>query len=472
MFEARSHIGGRWIESPTPTHVLNPWSGSPVARAHAASLEQVDEAVAAASRAYSEYSGWPAHRRAAVLRKAAGIIEARAEEAALSITRENAKSRASSMVEVQRVVETLHSSADAAMNLAGVMLPLDASPRGEGKLGFTLRVPVGVVAAITPFNSPMNLAAHKLGPALAAGNTVVLKPHPQTPSCNVLLLEALMEAGLPAGAANLVLGDGSVGERLVKHDEVRIVSFTGGGANAARIRAVAGSKKLLLELGGNNGNIVLADADLDRAVADCVSNAFGYQGQSCISVQRIFVHRSIYDGFVEAFVKRTLALKVGDPSDPATNVGPLVDASAAERIEAWLNEAVSQGARILCGGKREGAVLTPAVVVDAPPKSRLACEEVFGPVALIDPFDTLEEAIARVNDSRYGLQAGLFTRSIGAMLKAIRGLEVGGVVINGTSNTRVDLQPYGGVKESGAGREGPAFAIEEMTEIKTVLISG
>lgn len=470
MFEARLFIAGEWREGAKTSTVRNPYSNAEVTRAHAATPEQVEEAVEAARNAFEHFSQWPAHRRALVLREAAEIIQSQAETAAELILNENAKSRSSAEVEVMRVVETLRASADEAARLTGEMLPLDSSPRGEGRLGFTLRVPVGVIAAVTPFNSPMNLAAHKLGPALAAGNTVVLKPHPQTPACNVLLVEALQTAGVPAGVVNLVLGDGEIGERLVTHPEVDIVSFTGGTANAARVRAVANGKRLLLELGGNNGNIIHHDADIERAVDECVRHAFGYQGQSCISVQRIYVHRSVHDDFLQRFVERARQLKVGDPTQLGTDIGPVISQEAADRVIAWVKEAERQGGRVLLGGTCQGALVAPTIMTDVPPDSKVACEEVFGPVAVVSSYETFEEAIRNVNDSRFGLQAGVFTSSLETALLAVRKLEVGGVVVNGTSNYRVDIQPYGGVKESGVGREGPAYAIMEMTDIRSVVI--
>lgn len=470
MYEARNLIGGQWFNTDAHQTVASPFSGAPVTRSSFASLEHVDRAVEVASESFAAFSRTSAAQRAEILRRAAGLLMAGIERYAAIITAENGKSKAGSVNEIHRVVETFISSAEQTAQMSGEMVPLDTSPRGAGRLGFAIRVPIGVVAAITPFNSPMNLAAHKLGPALAAGNTLVLKPHEQTPMSATALVEVLLSAGLPSGVLNLVQGDGRTGDRLVRHPLVKLVSFTGGTANAEKVRNAAGHKKLLMELGGNAATIVHDDANIDLAVSKCVANGFGFQGQSCISVQRIYVQRNRYDEFVHKLVEKTRSLRVGDPTDTQSEIGPLIDLDAAKRIEDWIHQAVDSGARLLCGGERNGNFLTPAVLVDVRDDARVACEEVFGPVVNVKPYDTLSQAVAAVNDSRFGLQAGIFTESINNVLFAIRELEVGGLVVNGTSNERNDLQPYGGLKHSGIGREGPAYTIQEMTELRMVTI--
>ncbi|WP_324669646.1 aldehyde dehydrogenase family protein [Geochorda subterranea] len=467
---ARLYIGGEWRESPERALTRDPFHKTPVTELHVASGADVEDAVRAAVAAKPVMAGMPAHKRAQILRRAAEELMRRRGEVARSITAENGKPAALAQREVGRAAETLEFAADEAKRLAGEVIPMDSSSRGENKLGFTLRVPVGIVGAITPFNSPLNLMAHKVGPALAGGNTVVLKPAPQTPWCSVYLVEALEAAGLPPGAINVVHGGPDVGEAIVTHPGVNLVTFTGGIRAGARIRNIAGMKKVLLELGGNAGNIVCADANLDRAAREMAANAFGYSGQSCIAVQRIYVERPVYEAFLEKLLQYTSRLRVGDPWLPETDIGPMISEEAAERVEAWIKEAEQQGARILCGGKRDGALLEPTVLVDVRPEMKVVCEEVFGPVVSVVAVDSLEEAIAAVNDSQYGLQAGIFTASLGKALQAVRSLEVGGVVVNGTSNFRLEQMPYGGVKLSGIGKEGPRYAVEEMTVERMVII--
>jgi acyl-CoA reductase-like NAD-dependent aldehyde dehydrogenase len=370
--------------------------------------------------------------------------------------------------EVERSIVTMGLCAEEAKRVAGEVIPIDAVPAGVGKIGFTLRVPVGVVAAIFPFNTPLNLACHKVGPALAAGNAVILKAPLEGALVSVRLVEALLEGGVPPTAVQLIHGGGGGGASLVAHPLVDLINFTGGGPTAQRIVATSGLKRTLFELGGNGATIVHADANVEKAVDGIVPGAFGLAGQSCVSVQRLYVHRSLYELILPMLVQRVAALRLGDPMDPATDIGSLISEGAALRIETWIQEAVAGGARVLTGGERSGAILQPTVLVDVRPDDRVVCEEVFGPTLAVIPYDSLDEAFAAVNDSPWGLQAGIYTRSLDVAMAAARHIRVGGLNVNGPSRGRTDVQPYGGVKQSGWGREGPRFAIEEMTDLRMI----
>jgi len=464
------YIAGAWRGETGQSHTqADSRSGAPFSRTWLARPGDVDDALAAAAAAAPAVEAAPRHERARWLDGAADALQARAEAVARLLVAECAKPLATSRQEVARSVETLRASAMEAMRLAGEVVPMDASVRGEGKLGFAVQVPVGVVAAITPFNAPLNLLCHKLGPALAAGNALVVKPDPRAASCAAELLDILDGLGLPAGAVNMVHGGREAGEQLVVDARVDLVSFTGGRQAAHRIVGLAGLKRVLLELGGNAGNIVCADADLDLASRELARGAFTHAGQSCIGVQRIYVEQAAYDAFMERFLSEVRGLAVGDPGDAATEVGPMIDAAAAERLLGWIGEAVGQGAVVHCGGQARGPLLEPTVIGGVSRAMRVVCEEAFGPVVTVAQVPDLETAVAAVNDSRYGLQAGVFTASLANSLYCARRLKVGGVVVNGTSNYRVDHQPYGGVKESGVGREGPAYAVRAMSETRMVV---
>jgi acyl-CoA reductase-like NAD-dependent aldehyde dehydrogenase len=358
-----------------------------------------------------------------------------------------------------------------ARKLAGEMVPMDASQAGEGKLGFTLRRPIGVVGAISPFNFPLNLVAHKLAPALAAGCAVVLKPASQTPLSALLLAELETEAGLPPGWINVLVGPASeIGDVLVDDERVKAITFTGSGAVGWKLAERAPKKRVNLELGNATPVIITADADIDAAAQAMAANAFSFAGQSCISVQRICVERDAYDAFVDAFVSRVEALKVGDPVDEETDVGPVIDDDARERILAWIAEAQNGGARVLTGGDTDGELVRPTVIADASPDLKVSCEEVFGPVCTVTAVGSIDEAIELANGTRYGLQAGIFTGSIRTALHAAHHLDFGGVTVNEAPTFRADQMPYGGVKDSGNTREGPAYAVRELTEERLVVI--
>ena len=413
----------------------------------------------------------PAHKRAEILVRVAGALGKRADEVARQITAEAGKPLKAARVEVARAMSTFTMAAVEARTLAGEMVPMDASQAGEGKLAFTQRIPIGVVGAISPFNFPLNLVAHKIAPALAAGCAVVLKPASQTPLSALLLAELEHEAGLPPGWLNVLVGPASeIGDVLVEDERVTLITFTGSAGVGWKLRERAPRKRVNLELGNATPVIVEADADVEDAAARCAANAFSFAGQSCISVQRIYVQRDAYDAFRAAFVPRVEALVTGDPSDEATDVGPLISPSERDRVLTWIEEAREGGATILTGGRLEGDLLLPTVVEGPASDAKLSCDEAFGPVCTLQPYDTLDEAIDAANATRYGLQAGVFTSSLRTALEASRRLEFGGVTVNEAPTFRADQMPYGGVKDSGNTREGPAWAVREMTEERLVVV--
>jgi acyl-CoA reductase-like NAD-dependent aldehyde dehydrogenase len=466
--ERKLLIDGEWVETGDWIEVRSPYDGALVGRVAKGDSDAARRAVDAAERAMAE--PLPAYERAAILDRTAALVEERADEIARTISAEAGKPMKAARVEVSRATSTFTMAAVAARTLTGDVVPMDASPAGDGKVALTLRVPIGVVGAISPFNFPFNLVAHKVAPALAAGCAVVLKPASQTPLSALLLAELELEAGLPRGWLNVVCGPASeIGDVLVEDERVALVTFTGSAGVGWRLRERAPRKRVNLELGNATPVIVSADADLDDAAMRLAANAFSFAGQSCISVQRIYVERGAYDDFLALFVRRVEGLVVGDPADDATDVGPVISESDRDRILSWVAEATTAGARVLTGGTLEGELLLPTVVADAPVDAKVSCEEVFGPVCTVTPFDTLDEAIALANGTRYGLQAGIFTSDVKGALRAARELEFGGVTVNEAPTFRADQMPYGGVKDSGNTREGPAYAVREMTEERLVV---
>jgi acyl-CoA reductase-like NAD-dependent aldehyde dehydrogenase len=449
--------------------VIDKFTGEQIGEVPVASAADVDRAVIAARAAFDGWSQTPAHRRAAVLRRAADLIGERRDELARTIAREAGKAWKHALAEVTRSVETFTFAAEEAKRIHGETIPMDASVAGEHRVGFYLRMPLGVVAAITPFNFPLNLVAHKVAPGLAAGNTVVLKPAEETPLTAEALAAVLRDAGLPEHAFRVVHGDGpTAGEALVRHPAPAKVSFTGSPPVGRLITQMAGLKRVTLELGNNSGTIVEPDADLGAAVPRCVTSAFANAGQVCISLQRLYVHEAIATPFIDAFVRATEALHVGNPLDPECDVGPLVSDEAADRAARWIQEAVAEGARVLTGGGRQGRLLWPTVLVDTRPDMKVMCQEAFAPLVSIVTYRDFGEALRLLGDSPYGLQAGVYTNDIAKAFEAVRRLDVGGVMINDTSIYRADHMPYGGNRMSGIGREGVRFAIEEMTSLRMV----
>ena len=467
--EKKLLIGGEWVETGDWVEVRSPYSGELVGRVAKAGATEARRAVDAAEAAMRE--PLPAHKRAEILVRVAGFLGRRLDEVARTISAEAGKPFKAAKVEATRAMSTYTMAAVEARKLAGEMVPMDASQAGTGKLAFTLLRPIGVVGAISPFNFPLNLVAHKIAPALAAGCAVVLKPASQTPFSALLLAELETEAGLPPGWLNVLVGPAAeIGDVLVEDERVRAITFTGSSGVGWKLAERAARKRVKLELGNATPVIVEADADLDDAAAKLAANAFSFAGQSCISIQRIYVHRSRYDDLLGRFLPQVAALVVGDPADEATDVGPLIDRDARDRVLAWIEEARQAGAEILTGGELDGEVLQPTVIANAGPELNVSCEEVFGPVCTVTAYDTLDEAIELANGTRYGLQAGIFTSNVKAALDAAQRLEFGGVMINEAPTFRADQMPYGGVKDSGNTREGPAYAVRELTEDRLVVI--
>lgn len=471
ILDVRTYIGGEWRSGGETSPIPYPYDGSIVGRLHSTTVQDVDAAVRSAHAAFLTWRDVPAHRRSTILAGLARILEECAEPLATVITLQTGKTIGEARAEVARSVSTIGISAEEAKRIGGEVIPMDAVAAGVGKLGFTVRVPMGVVAGISPFNAPLNTIAHKLGPALAGGNTFVVKPHPQGSGLAVLLAQACADAGVPPGVFNVVHGGAEVGRALTTHELVAVVNFTGSGEVADRIVRDVGLRRVLLELGGNAPTIVCADASLEKAVPQCADAAFGLTGQSCISTQRIYVDRLVYETFLERLAKAAAARRTGDPMDPETAIGPMVSEAAARRVKDWIDDAVAHGARLVCGGRRDGASLEATVLTDVRPEMRVVCEEVFGPVVVVIPFDRLDEALAAANATPWGLKAGIFTNSLDAALSAARVLEYGTINVNAASRARVDHEPSGGVKASGWGKEGPRFAIEEMTYLKMITIA-
>jgi acyl-CoA reductase-like NAD-dependent aldehyde dehydrogenase len=469
--EYKLFINGQWVEGGPPLEVRNKYTQDLFAVLPTARREEVDAAIAAAERAAAVMAGMPAHQRSAILARAAGLIQERKDDLARTIAAEAGKALKFARIEVERGVSTFTLAAEEARRVHGETIPLDGVPAGEGYFGFWIRRPVGVIAAISPFNFPLNLVAHKVAPAIAAGNSVVLKPASTTPITAVKLCEILDEAGLPAGALNLVVGPGStVGEWLVTDPRVAKVTFTGSPPVGRRITAVAGIKKVTLELGNTSPVIVAPDADLELVARRCAVGAYYNSGQVCISVQRIYSQQGIYEPFAERFVQASRAMVVGDPLDERVDVGPMIDPGEVDRIDSWVQEAQAGGARVLVGGRRDGTVYWPTVLSEVRPEMKVVSQEAFAPVASVIPYDDFEEALRQADATEYGLQASVFTRDLDRVFLAIRRLNFGGVIINDTPAFRADHMPYGGNRQSGLGREGVRFAIEEMTNIQMIAI--
>jgi acyl-CoA reductase-like NAD-dependent aldehyde dehydrogenase len=467
--EKKLLIAGKWVETGAWVEVRSPYSGEVVGRVAKAGAKETRRAVDAAEAAMRE--PLPAHKRAEILVRVAGQLGRRHEDVARTIAAEAGKPLKAARVEVSRAMSTFTFAAVEARKLAGEMVPMDASQAGAGKLAFTVRLPIGVVGAISPFNFPLNLVAHKIAPSLAAGCAVVLKPASQTPFSALLLAELMTEAELPPGWLNVVVGPASeIGDVLVGDERVRAITFTGSGGVGWKLAERAPRKRVKLELGNATPVIVEPDADLEDVATRLAANAFSFAGQSCISVQRVYVQREAYDELVSRFVPKAEALVVGDPLDEQTDVGPLIDAGARDRVLAWIEEARAAGAEILTGGDLEGELIRPTVIANASPELRVSHEEVFGPVCTVAAYDTLDEAIELANGTRYGLQAGIFTRDLKTAMAAAQRLEFGGVTVNEAPTFRADQMPYGGVKDSGNTREGPAYAVRELTEERLVVV--
>jgi acyl-CoA reductase-like NAD-dependent aldehyde dehydrogenase len=466
LSEKRLLIGGEWVETGDWIEVRSPYSGDVVGRVAKAGPDETRQALDAAEKAMLE--PLPAHKRAEILVRVAAALGRRHDEVARLISDEAGKPLKAARVEAQRAMSTYTFAAVEARKLAGEMVPMDAAQAGEGKLAFTLRRPVGIVGAISPFNFPLNLVAHKLAPALAAGCAVVLKPASQTPLSALLLAELAQEAGLPPGWVNVVVGKASdIGDVLVEDERVNLITFTGSSGVGWDLKRRAPKKRVNLELGNATPVIVAADADVSLAATKVAQNAFSFAGQSCISVQRVYVERAVYDEFVAKLIPLVEALKVGDPGDEETDVGPVIDEGARERILEWIEETRGE---VITGGSLDGELIRPTVIANPAPEDKVSCEEVFGPVCTVTAVDSIPEAIRLANGTRYGLQAGIFTSTLDNALRAAQGLEFGGVTVNEAPTFRSDQMPYGGVKDSGNTREGPLYAVREMTEERLVVL--
>jgi acyl-CoA reductase-like NAD-dependent aldehyde dehydrogenase len=466
------YLAGRWVDSPDILEVEDPARpGELAGTTYTATEAQYEEAVTAAVRAFEVTRKLPAFERGRILREISAGVRARREELGRLIARESGKPIRDALVEVDRAVMTFRLGAEEAERMVGETIPLDLNPASRGRLGITRRFPVGPVAAISPFNFPLNLAAHKLAPAIAAGCSIVLKPPSKDPLTMLTVAEIVADTGLPDGAVSILPMTRELGDRLVADDRFKLLTFTGSPQVGWRMKERAGKKRVVLELGGNAGAIVDASADLDWAVKRCLAGAFVYAGQVCVSVQRMFVHESVWGPFMERFVAGAKALRAGDPLDPETQMGPMLDASVAARTERRIRDAVADGARVLTGGTADGAFFPPTVIVDAARTSEVCTIEAFAPLVVAFPFSDLSAAIGEVNDSHFGLQAGVFTNDLAGALQAFEDLEVGGVIINDVPTYRIDHMPYGGVKDSGQGREGLRWAIEDMTEIRIMVLA-
>ncbi len=465
-------LAGRWVESPDRLEVTNPARpDEPAGATYQATEEQYEEATNAAVDAFEVTRRLPAYERGNMLRAISAGIRDRREELGRLITLESGKPIHDALTEVDRAALTFRLGAEEAERMYGEVIPLDLMASSKGRIGITRRFPIGPIAGISPFNFPLNLAAHKVAPALAAGNTIVLKPPSVDPLTMLTIAEIIEKSGVPEGAVSILPMSRTLGDRMVADDRYKLLSFTGSPSVGWRMKERAGKKRVVLELGGNAGVIVDETADIEWAVKRTLVGAFTYAGQVCISVQRMFIHQSRFDEFMERFVEAAREIRHGDPLDPETVLGPMVDEPAARRTETWVREAEELGGRVLLGGRAEGSFFPPTVLVDTPPTAQVCSNEAFAPVVVAFPFDDFDDAIAGVNDSFYGLQTGVFTNDLTRSWLAFNELEVGGVIINDIPTYRIDNMPYGGVKDSGLGREGLRWAMEDMTEIRLMVIA-
>jgi acyl-CoA reductase-like NAD-dependent aldehyde dehydrogenase len=465
-------LAGRWVESPDPLLIENPANpDEPAGSTFTATEAQYEEAVTKAVEAFEVTRNLPAYERGAILRNISSGIKARREELGRLLAMEAGKPIRDALTEVDRAVLTFRLGAEEAERMYGEVIPLDLMASSRGRVGITRRFPIGPIAGISPFNFPLNLAAHKISPAIATGNPIVLKPPSKDPLIMLTVAEIIEEAGAPAGSVSILPMTRELGDKMVADDRFKLLSFTGSPSVGWRMKERAGKKKVVLELGGNAGVIVDESADLDWAVRRTLTGAFSYAGQVCISVQRMFIHEAIWDRFMERFVEGAKALKVGDPLDASTDLGPMVDKAAANRTQRWVDEAVAMGGKLLLGGKADGTYFAPTILTDVPETAQVCSNEAFAPLVVAFPFKNLDQAIKQVNNSFFGLQTGVFTNDLGGAWRAFSELEVGGVIVNDVPTYRIDHMPYGGVKDSGFGREGLRWAMEDMTEVRILVLA-
>ena len=462
-------LNGRWTTG-NPQAIHSPYSGKEIRSVHLADRENLQCAIAAAEQAFTVARKIPAYERQRVLRAVSAGIETHGDDFARMMALEAGKPLKAARLEVERAIFTFATAAEETVRISGEFLPMDLQAVTTDRWGLVRRFPLGPISAITPFNFPLNLVAHKVAPAMATGCSIVLKPAPQTPFCALMLAELVQQAGWPAGGLNVLPLKNEDSNELITDDRFKLFTFTGSSRVGWELKAKSGKKRVVLELGGNAAVIVHHDAQLDLAVERCVVGGFSYAGQSCISVQRILVHERAYDSFLDALVQKVRRLKVGDPLDETTDVGPMIRESDAIRAESWIDEAVRGGAKVLCGGTRKGSMLSPTVLTATTPAMKVNCEEVFAPVVTVESYKDVEEVLRRVNDSPYGLQAGIFTNDAHLIFCAYEQLQIGGLIVNDAPTFRIDHMPYGGMKDSGLGREGIRYAMEEMTERKLIVM--
>ena len=465
----KMYVGGKWIDKAKTVPVINPFDGSQIDTVPRGDAGDVEAAIASAARGAVVMAQMPGYERFSILRKAADLIAERQQDLARTITIEEGKTIAEATAEVGRAVQTISLSGEEAKRLHGETVPLDGAPGQTWRLAFTLRVPCGVVAAIAPFNFPLNLVCHKVGPALAAGNSVIIKPASDTPLSALKLTEILLEAGLPPEAVQCVTGPGGeIGDALCADGRIRKITFTGSRDVGEHICRVAGLKKVTMELGSNSPLIIMPDADIEKVAQATVATGFSNAGQVCISTQRVLVDAQIYGDYLDALTPKVAGIKTGNPLEQGVVMGPMVREADAVRVGHWIDEAVGTGARLVVGGEREGAMYAPTVIADVNPEMKISCDELFGPAVAVTRFNNIDEAIALANDSIYGLSAGLFTQNLEWAIKFAKEVHSGNLMINSGPQFRADLMPYGGLKDSGMGKEGPKYAVEEMTELKMV----
>jgi acyl-CoA reductase-like NAD-dependent aldehyde dehydrogenase len=462
-------INGKWVETERYVPLKSPYNGEVISNIGQASIEDAKRAIEYADLAFQEFKKVPAYKRADILKKAVHLLEERKEEAARILAMEAAKPIKTARVEIMRTIQTYEFAAEEAKRIYGERIPMDAAIGGEDRVGYTMRVPIGVISAITPFNFPFNLVAHKVGPAIASGNTIVLKPAEKTPLSSLFLAELFQEAGLPDGVLNIIPGSGSeLGETLTTHPHVKKITFTGSPSVGKLIKKNAEFRKITLELGSNSALIIDEGIRVEDIVERVVEGSFSYNGQVCISIQRIYVHQSLYEEFLTKFVDRTKQLVIGSPLDEETDMSAVINQKSLDRLTSWISEAVEEGAKIAYGGTADGQVLLPTILTNVAHHTKVIQQEVFGPIVSVLPYDRLEEAVRMVNDSRYGLNAGVYTNDIHRTFYCINHIETGGVLINDIPTFRLDHMPYGGIKDSGLGREGVKFAVTEMMEEKFI----
>ncbi len=463
-------VGGEWRSSKEKVDVINPCNQQAIAKVSFASKKDVSDAIARAVKGFGTTKELSSHERSQCLQKVVDGLKARKDAFIRTICLEAGKPWKDAAIEYERAINTFTIATEEAKRIGGEVIPVDIILATKTKKAFTQRFPVGIIAGITPFNFPLNLVAHKIAPAMASGNAIIIKPASSAPLSALLLAELVLASGYPKEAFSVIPCSRENAETLITDERIKLLSFTGSSLVGWKLKEKAGRKKVVLELGGNAAVVVHEDADLELAAQRCTMGGFSYAGQSCISVQRIYVHKNVYASFTKKLIENVKRLKVGDPLDPATDVGPMVDEANAKRIEQWVNDAVKKSGKILCGGKRDGPFYAPTVLENVPKTCDISCNEAFGPIVLVEKYSDFKDAIARVNDSVFGLQVGVYVKDINKAFYAFKELDVGGVVINDVPTFRVDNMPYGGIKESGLGREGVRYAIEEMTEIKLMIV--